>query len=368
MRQMNIAHYSRLFLAALLVMLLTPTMAVATRGASEIRTISMSNPAQPFELAAKLQWNPHDQAWNKVLVLYNNNPQPPDNHPVWSYLDGLEIPTRQPLAPGENLYYKAFHLNAFCDGNTPLTVGKPLRITFDQNALGHYTETDYFRDWNCPGWSMGLNNVNIVSGNEARNSQGQALRITLLKGASGCVTDKDCINWKPHIGAQLDSLYYSYWVKFPANFDFVRGGKLPGIGSFEPRVGGMKPNGNDGWSVRVMWDKDGKLGQYVYHPDQPRNFGEFFAWDMPPLEQDRWYQLKTLVRLNTPGKRDGVITSWLNGKLVLDKHDLRFRNGSDLKIERFLFAVFFGGTGAEWAPKRDTLLYLDDFNLSASPH
>ncbi len=352
-------------LSLLFAFLLSSTVLAAPQ---DVRTIPMINAQQPFELAAKLQWNPHDKAWDKVLVLYNGNPSPPANHPVWTYLDGLQIPQRQPKTSGENLHYKAFHLNAYCSGTTPLTSGKPLRISFDQNTPGNYTEKDYFRDWHCPGWSMGLNNVSIVGKQEARNAQGQALRINIPKGASGCVNEKDCANWKPHIGAQLDSLYYSYWVKFPDNFDFVRGGKLPGIGSAEPRVGGDKPNGRDGWSVRTMWEKDGKLGQYVYHPAQPKNFGDFFPWDTPPLETEKWHQIKTFVRLNTPGKRDGIITTWLNGKQVLDKRDLRFRIGADLKIERFLFAVFFGGTGAEWAPKRDMLLYLDDFTLSATPH
>lgn len=359
---MNIPKYLARLCATLLTVLLLPSITLAAP--QDVRTLPMSNAAQPFELAAKLQWNPHDNQWDKVLVLYNGNQSPPANHPAWAYLDSLKIPTRAPAKAGENLYYQAFHLNAYCSGDTPLTSGKPLYITFDQNTLGHYTEKDYFRDWNCPGWSMGLNNVSIVGGKEARNAHGQALRLKLPKGASGCVSEKDCANWKPHIGAQPDSLYYSYWVKFPENFDFVRGGKLPGIGSVAPRVGGVKPNGNDGWSVRVMWEKDGKPGQYVYHPDQPKNFGDFFPWDTPPLEKGKWHQIKTFVRLNTPGKRNGVITTWLNGKQVLDKRDLRFRNSNNLQIERFLFAVFFGGTGAEWAPKRDMVLYLDDFTLS----
>ncbi|MFN3786568.1 MAG: polysaccharide lyase, partial [Thiothrix sp.] len=209
---------------------------------------------------------------------------------------------------------------------------------------------------------------NVVGGKDSRDGKGQALRIKLPQGAAGCSDDTTCANWKPHLGAKLDSLYYSYWVKFPENFDFVRGGKLPGIGSFEPRTGGDKPNGNDGWSVRVMWEKAGRLGQYVYHPDQPQAFGEFFPWDAPLPEKGKWYQVKTLVRLNTPGKHDGVITTWLNGKQVFDKRDLRFRNGNNLQIERFLFTVFFGGTGAEWAPPRDMLVYLDDFTLSPEAH
>lgn len=351
----------------ILTLLLTALLSTAALAApQDVRTIPMNNPEQPYEMAAKMQWNPHDNQWDKVLVLYNGNPSPPASHPVWAYLDSLKAPGRQPTKEGENLYYKAFHLNAFCDGTTPLTSGKPLHISFDQNKPGNYTEKDYFRDWNCPGWSMGLNNVAIVGGKEARNGQGESLRLRLPKGASGCHDEKDCANWKPHIGAQLDSLYYSYWFKFPENFDFVLGGKLPGIGSFEPRTGGGKPNGRDGWSVRAMWVKDGKAGQYVYHLDQPKHFGDYFEWDAPPLEKGKWYQVKTFVRLNTPGKRDGIITTWLDGKEVLNKHELRFRLGDDLRIERFLFSVFFGGTGPEWAPSRDMLLYMDDFTLSAT--
>jgi hypothetical protein len=35
-----------------------------------------------------------------------------------------------------------------------------------------------------------------------------------------------------------------------------------------------------------------------------------------------------------------------------------------LKIERFLFSVFFGGSGAQWAPRADQQVYLDDFVLT----
>lgn len=331
-----------------------------------VRTIPMQNPKQPFELAAKLQWNPHDQRWDKVLVLYNGAKQPPADHPVWKYLQRLEIPQRQPKTAGENLHYKAFHSNAFCDGSTALSSGKPLRVSFDQNQPGKYIEKDYFRDWNCPKWGMGLDNLAIVNGEQSRTGKDQALRITLPKGRSGCNTPNSCANWKPKIGAKLDSLYYSYWVKLPENFDFVRGGKLPGIGSDNANTGGNKPNGRDGWSVRLMWDNKGQLGQYIYHPDQPKPFGEFFPWEAAPLEKGRWHQIKTFVRLNSPGKRDGIVTSWLNGKKVMDKRDLRFRLGNDLPIERFLFSVFYGGSGPTWAPSHDMMLYLDEFVLSST--
>jgi len=333
-----------------------------------VRIISAQNPQQPYDMAAKLQWNSEKKQWEKVLVLYNGSANPPKNHPVWQYLERLNKPKRRARVVGENLKYKAFRLNALCNGKTPLSAGKPIHVRFNRNEPGRYREKDYFRDWNCPKWGMGLNNLAIVNGKQSRSGQDQALRVTLKRGLSGCMTQDSCINWKPKMGAELDSMFYSFWFKFSRHFDFVRGGKLPGIGSDEARSGGGKANGNNGWSVRMMWDNKGQLGQYVYHMDQPGHYGEFMAWDTPPLERGKWYKVKTYVRLNSPGKRDGRVRTWLNGQAVLDQREMRFRYGDNLKIERFLFSVFYGGSGAEWAPSHHQHLYLDDFTLSATRH
>lgn len=304
--------------------------------------------------------------WDKVLVLYNGCEIPPAEHPSWAYLKALDLPKRQPNKPGENLAYRPFHLNAYCDGTTPLTSGKPIQVSFNQNQLGKYHEKDYFRDWNCPKWGMGLNNLSIVNGQEARSPKDQVLKIKLLKGLAGCDTADSCINWKPKLGTKADSLYYSYWFKFPTQFDYVLGGKLPGLGNDKAQVGGGKPNGHNGWSVRVMWDRHGQLGQYVYHMDQDRHFGEFMPWKSE-IQKGKWQQVKTFIKLNTPGKQDGIITTWLDGKVVLDRRDLRFRSIDGLEIERLLFSVFYGGSGPEWAPSQDMTVYLDDFVISPKP-
>jgi hypothetical protein len=74
-----------------------------------------------------------------------------------------------------------------------------------------------------------------------------------------------------------------------------------------------------------------------------------------------------MVQLNQPGKTDGRIISWLNGKIVLDEKDFRFRDVDGLKIDRFQFVSFFGGQGPDWAPTKDEYTYIDDIRLSITP-
>lgn len=361
-----------LFLTLTLIFISTAshaqTSAIPTIAAEQVRIIPMHDPRQPFDMAAKLQWNPQSNQWDRVLVMYNDSPQPPAEHPVWRYLASLSDPGRGPRTAGENLDYKSFRINAYCEGQTPLSTGQAMRISFDQHPTGPYQERAHLSDWNCPAWSMGRERTLIVDGQQARKPNGKSLRLTIDRGMAGCDGADNCINWKPHLGTEADSLYYSYWIKFPEHFDDVLGGKLPGIGSKEASSGGGKPNGRDGWSVRAMWDQNGHLGQYVYHVDQPKHFGEFIPWVGSTPEKGKWHHIKTYVRLNDAGQRNGMIRTWLNGQIVLDKRDMRFRLSNDLKIERFLFAVFFGGSGSQWAPSRPMQVYFDDFVISHQDH
>lgn len=326
----------------------------------DIRIIPMRNPKQPFELAAKLQWNPHYQRWDKVLVLYNGNSKPSDDHPIWAYLDNMQIPQRPAKVAGENLYYKAFHSYAYCTGQNALSQYQALHISFNNNSLGAYTKRDFSRDWNCPKWQMGRNLVDIIQGQNAHSGKG--LQLNFPKGLSGC--GKGCINWKPNLGGKFQRILYSYWLKFPSNFDFVLGGKLPGIGNHKANTGGDKPNGYDGWSIRAMWNRHGQLGQYVYHMDQPKQYGEFMPWNMPSISKGQWHHIETSVILNTPKQANGIIQTWVDGRQVLNRRNIRFRMMDGLEIERFLFSSFYGGSGREWAPKKNEKLYLDDFVIT----
>jgi hypothetical protein len=52
-----------------------------------------------------------------------------------------------------------------------------------------------------------------------------------------------------------------YEVYFPKNFDFVMGGKLPGMHGGNLQCSGYSsiPNGNNCFSTRLMWRENGEV-------------------------------------------------------------------------------------------------------------
>lgn len=58
----------------------------------------------------------------------------------------------------------------------------------------------------------------------------------------------------------------SYAVRFSSNFNFVLGGKLPGLYGGIGNTGGNIPDGTDGFSTRYMWGRNGVGEVYAYLP------------------------------------------------------------------------------------------------------
>ncbi len=179
--------------------------------------------------------------------------------------------------------------------------------------------------------------------------------------------------WISDLPFPSDKLTVSYWVKFAKDFDWVLGGKLPGLmgGKDEktgwPITGGIRPTGVNGWSGRIMWKKNGEIIQYVYHMDQPGKYGDEFKWTVngqpAKFEADAWQKLTTEITLNHPGKKDGRIRSWLGQELALDQGGLAFRSTQSVQIDAFCFSTFFGGEDPEWAPSKDETIRFDDFKV-----
>ncbi len=176
----------------------------------------------------------------------------------------------------------------------------------------------------------------------------------------------------PNSGAQWNRLFRhpvdeavaEYRVRFDADFDWTHGGKLPGLtGGVQPTGGRPNPNG---FTSRYMWRKDGNLVVYLYHSEQKGRFGD----DLPLGKQllipaGGWHSLRQRVKLNTPGEPDGVLQVWVDGELLLNRHDLRWRQaGADWGINHFFFSSFHGGGSDAYRPARTNHIDFDDFKVT----
>lgn len=165
----------------------------------------------------------------------------------------------------------------------------------------------------------------------------------------------------PLRGGPVEALHLRYYLRFPQDFMFVKGGKLPGLYGGDHTSGGHTPDGTDGLSTRFMWRKEGDGEVYAYLSDSPGTSLGRGRWKFTP---GSWSSLEQRVQLNNPGKSDGSITVWLNDEEVFSATGLTFRISQALKIEGVFFSTFFGGGDPSWATPRDQHVDFADFAVS----
>ena len=125
--------------------------------------------------------------------------------------------------------------------------------------------------------------------------------------------------------------------------------------------------------MRVMWREEGRGLNYVYHAEQPGDYGHNLWWKMGKgtdakevkFEKGKWHHLETEVILNDPGKSNGIVRTWLDGVQVLDYQKIRNRIVPGLEADSLYFDTYFGGPDASWAPPKDEFLYLDNIKITS---
>ena len=163
-------------------------------------------------------------------------------------------------------------------------------------------------------------------------------------------------------GTRAACLSYNLWL--PPDFQFNKGGKLPGLFGGDGPAGGKDVDGTTGFSARFMWRSGGQGEVYAYIPGKPDNRGESIdrgAWVFP---RGQWVRLEEEVVLNEPGTADGQLRVWVDGALKLRHDDIVFRTNSDFGIEGVMADIFYGGKTQEWAAPATTVLRLTPFELA----
>lgn len=181
-------------------------------------------------------------------------------------------------------------------------------------------------------------------------------------------------------GSAFQSMLVTYEVAFDADFDWVKGGKLPGLrGGPDPDncSGGNQANGTNCFSSRVMWRTDGNGEVYAYVPrvngicsdtgvqcnDQ---FGISLNRGSFVFASGQWNRVTMLVTLNSPDNvANGQVILYFNDGNALQHNNIVFRQTDAITVGGLYFSTFFGGSDPSWAPTNLTHTYFRNFQLYA---
>ena len=186
----------------------------------------------------------------------------------------------------------------------------------------------------------------------------------------------------------IQSATLEYEVYFPNDFDFVKGGKLPGMSGGVKNGrgcgGGVDPN--ECFSFRIMWRREGMGEAYIYakegaqgpdfcskFPDCSTNkfpctlcdyaHGVSFGRGSFKFQKGTWQKLRITVTLNDPGTANGYLGLEYNGELVASYDKMMWRAKSDMKIEAAEMSSWFGGSDDTWSPPRDTYVLVRNVKI-----
>ncbi|KAI0085970.1 hypothetical protein BDY19DRAFT_895782 [Irpex rosettiformis] len=165
-----------------------------------------------------------------------------------------------------------------------------------------------------------------------------------------------------------------YSVFFPADFDWVLAGKLPGLYGGHSGCSG----GNDArscFSTRLMWRAEGAGELYLYAPKDKQTKALCSAPPQSVCDQEyglsisrgsfnfasgAWTHVKQTVTLNTPGGQDGGFVLDVNGQEVMRRADVFYRDAAVLPRR---CPSFFGGHEEKYASPRDQYTWFKDFAI-----
>ncbi|KAJ7481441.1 polysaccharide lyase family 14 protein [Mycena latifolia] len=186
---------------------------------------------------------------------------------------------------------------------------------------------------------------------------------------------------------QAEEVTFGYSVFFPTGFQFVKGGKLPGIYGGDDATTAVSCSGGRRdptcFSARLMWRPEGAGELYTYLPDpsDPKYAANAKLCTMPNSECNptygasisrgaftfptgEWLSVSERVKLNAAGQADGELELFVGGKSVISATGLIIRDSDAGRMRGIQFQTFFGGATPEWASPVDQEAYFADFSVA----
>lgn len=177
---------------------------------------------------------------------------------------------------------------------------------------------------------------------------------------------------------------FGYSIYFPEGFDFVKGGKLPGIygGDSDAEAvgcsGGRRDNGC--FSARFMFRAEGAGELYTYLP--PGFDANKKVCDVKPYSEcnptygasvgrgsfkfatGAWTTITERVKLNDADEENGELEMFANGESVVKVTGLKLRDSDKGRMRGLQMQTFFGGSKPDFANTKDQKVYFTDFSVA----
>jgi hypothetical protein len=164
--------------------------------------------------------------------------------------------------------------------------------------------------------------------------------------------------WETRLLRGKSAACLAYSVLVPADFEFGRGGALPGIGG-----GDAEGRAREGFVARVAWRHGGSGGATLRVKSDGETRSTLAERDGFAFPRGRWVRLEQEVVLNTPKQADGILRVWADGWLAVDRTDMTYRTRSDVTLSGVAADVFYGSEEGGGLAPADTKVSLTPFEL-----
>ncbi len=244
------------------------------------------------------------------------------------------------------------------------------RIAGGSAARGDTIFAEDFESGSLSAWQDGVDTSrqHIVADSAFARSGRHYLAVTYVGGGDG--------GWLTRFFMPgYDSLYVSYYVRFPAGWQ--GGTKLVALyGSRTDNQwsglgkAGTCPNGTDFFAAMLITEASGNPGPtrfYTYYPAMAREADGVTCWGRYgdgtetytaplTLTPDAWHHVEFWVRLNTPGQDNAAERFWIDGVERGRWAGFRIRESAILRLNAIQLTFNRGVSGGPIAQQ----MYVDD--------
>jgi len=169
------------------------------------------------------------------------------------------------------------------------------------------------------------------------------------------------MQWQLKMPSFETSTCVSYWLKFDSQFEYGKGGKLPGVAS-------VSGPADQNWKSYLAWKSDGKLVIDVADASGYRSLPLSFEAEQAKLKRDKWQSIQTCYGIDKAGIKEGFVEVWLDGERVGAVPGVRFARQAKESgpIDRILVNAYHESSPSD-PIRTDAYAWFDELAVTRTP-